>query len=194
MATTNLQNTSDHDLITLAGKGDEEAFQALYHRYEKRIFQYLISMLGSPTLTEETMVEVMVAVWKSAGKFRGTSKPSTWLFGIAHHKAIDAIRKESTQRQRSVSLDDAAEKVDMSDGPEEKAQQKGLATLTNQAMQELSSDHREILHLAFFEELSYQDIAALLDIPLNTVKTRVFYAKQQLKGQMQGLGFSETML
>ncbi|MGB0911626.1 MAG: RNA polymerase sigma factor [Nitrospirales bacterium] len=194
MAATNLQNTSDQDLITLTGKGDEEAFQVLYHRYEKRIFQYLISMLGSPTLTEETMVEVMVAAWKGAGTFRGTSKASTWLFGIAHHKAIDAIRKESTQRQRSVSLDDAAETVDRSDGPEEKAQQKGLAKLTNLAMQDLSSDHREILHLAFFEELSYQDISALLEIPLNTVKTRVFYAKQQLKGQMQGLGFHETML
>ena len=194
MATTNLQDTSDQDLLVLAGKGDEEAFQTLYHRYEKRIFQYLISMLGNPTLTEETMVEVMVAVWKSAGKFRGTSKPSTWIFGIAHHKAIDAIRRESSQRQRSVSLDDAAESVDTGDGPEEHAQQKGLAKLTNQAMQDLSPDHREILHLAFFEELSYQEISALLEIPLNTVKTRVFYAKQQLKGQMQGLGVSETML
>ena len=178
----------------MAGKGDEEAFQALYHRYEKRVFQYMISTLGDPNLTEETMVEVMVAVWKGAAKFRGASKVSTWIFGIAHHKAIDAIRRVSGQRQSSVSLDDAAETVDMSDGPEEKVQQKGLAKLTNEAMQDLSSDHREVLHLAFFEELSYQEISALLEIPINTVKTRVFYAKQQLKGQMQSLGFSETML
>ena len=194
MATTDLQGTSDQDLVALAGKGDEEAFQALYHRYEKRIFQYLISMLGDPTLTEETMVEVMVAVWKGAEKFRGASKVSTWLFGIAHHKGIDAIRRVSSQRQSSVALDDADETIDVSDGPEEHAQQKGLAKLTNQAMKDLSPDHREILHLAFFEELSYQEISALLSIPLNTVKTRVFYAKQQLKGQMQALGFSETML
>ncbi len=194
MPTTDLKEMSDHDLIAKAVQKDEEAFQALYHRYEKRIFQYLISMLGDPTLTEETMVEVMVAVWKNAEKFRGASKVSTWLFGIAHHKGIDAIRRVSSQRQSSVSLDDAEETVDGSDSPEDHAQQKGLAKLTNQAMKDLSPDHREILHLAFFEELSYQEIASLLTIPLNTVKTRVFYAKQQLKNQMQTLGFSETML
>ena len=194
MSTTDLQNTSDHELIAMAGKGDEEAFQAFYYRYEKRVFQYMISTLGDPNLTEEAMVEVMVAAWKGAEKFRGASKVSTWIFGIAHHKAIDAIRRVSSQRQSSVSLDDAAETVDVGDGPEEKAQQKGLAKLTNEAMKDLSSDHREVLHLAFFEELSYQEISALLEIPINTVKTRVFYAKQQLKGQMQSLGFSENML
>lgn len=178
----------------MAGKGDEDAFQALYHRYEKRVFQYMMSTLGDPHLTEETMVEVMVAVWKGAGKFRGASKVSTWIFGIAHHKAIDAIRRVSSQRRSSLPLDDAAETVDPSDGPEDKAQQQDLAKLTNQAMQDLSADHREVLHLAFFEELSYQDIAAMLEIPINTVKTRVYYAKQQLKGQMQSLGVSESML
>ena len=194
MPTTDLQHLDDQELITRAGKEDEEAFQALYHRYEKRVFQYMISMLGDPTFTEETMVEVMVAIWNGAKKFRGASKVSTWIFGIAHHKAIDAIRRVSTQRQRSVSLDDAVETVDTSDGPEEEAQQKGLAKITNQAMKNLSSDHREVLHFAFYEELSYQEISALLDIPMNTVKTRVFYAKQQLKNQMHTLGFSENML
>ena len=181
-------------MVAMAGKGDEEAFQALYHRYEKRVFQYMISTLGDPNLTEETMVEVMVAVWKGAEKFRGASKVSTWIFGIAHHKAIDAIRRVSSHRQSSLPLDDAAETVDLSDGPEDQVQQKNLAKLTNQAMKDLSVDHREVLHLAFFEELSYQEISSLLEIPINTVKTRVYYAKQQLKGQMQSLGFSETML
>ncbi len=194
MTTTDVHDRSDQDLTSEAGQGDEEAFQALYHRYEKRIFQYLISMLGDPTLTEETMVEVMVAVWKNAGKFRGDSKVSTWIFGIAHHKGIDAIRRVSSHRQSSVSLDDAEETVDVGDSPEDHVQQKGLAKLTTQAMKDLSPDHREVLHLAFFEELPYQEISSLLNIPMNTVKTRVFYAKQQLKGHMHALGFSETML
>jgi RNA polymerase sigma-70 factor (ECF subfamily) len=67
-------------------------------------------------------------------------------------------------------------------------QQKRMALLTNQALTTLSSDHREILHMAFYEELSYSEIAELLGIPVNTVKTRVYYAKQQLKKNLQAEG------
>ena len=180
--------------MAASGKKDEHAFQALYHRYETRVFQYLMSVMGNAGLTEETMVEVMVAIWKGAEKFRGTSKVSTWIFGIAHHKAVDAIRRVSRYQRHTVTLEDISEAPDEGKSPEEKANQKTIAGVTNQALEELSQEHREILHLVFYEELSYQEISTLVDIPINTVKTRVFYAKQQLKRVFERQGMNETML
>lgn len=194
MDTTYLQNLTDEDLVAASGKKDEHAFQALYHRYEKRVFQYLMSVIGNAVLTEETMVEVMVAIWRGAEKFRAASKVSTWIFGIAHHKAVDAIRRVSSYQRNTVTLEDISETPDGAESPEEKANQKTIAGLTNQALGELSNDHREILHFAFYEELSYQEISTLLDIPINTVKTRVFYAKQQLKRVLERQGMNETLL
>lgn len=194
MDTTYLQNLTDEDLVASSGKGDERAFQVLYRRYEKRVFQYLMSVIGNTVLTEETMVDVMVAVWKGAEKFRAASKVSTWIFGIAHHKAVDAIRRVSSDQRRTLTLEEISEAPDLADTPEDKTDQKTIAGLTNRALQDLSNEHREILHLAFYEELSYQEIATLLDIPINTVKTRVFYAKQQLKRVLERQGMNETLL
>ena len=194
MDTTDLQSLTDEDLVAASGKKNEHAFQALYHRYEKRVFHYLMSVIGNAVLTEETMVEVMVAIWRGAEKFRGTSKVSTWIFGIAHHKAVDAIRRVSGYQRHTVTLEDISEAPDGAESPEEQANQKTIAGLTNQALGELSNEHREILHFAFYEELSYQEISTLLDIPINTVKTRVFYAKQQLKRVLERQGMNETLL
>jgi RNA polymerase sigma-70 factor (ECF subfamily) len=188
MSSTNWQDLTDSDLIIACVPNNEEAFAVLYQRYEKRVFQYLMTMMNEATLAEETLVEVMVAIWKGLNSFKGQSKVSTWIFGIAHHKAVDALRKVTSQQRGSIPLDGIVETAESHHNPLEDMQQKRMALLTNQALTTLSSDHREILHMAFYEELSYSEIAELLGIPVNTVKTRVYYAKQQLKKNLQAEG------
>lgn len=194
MTSTNWQDLSDSDLIKACAPSNEEAFAALYQRYEKRVFQYLMTIMNEATLAEETLVEVMLAIWKGLSTFQGQSKVSTWIFGIAHHKAVDALRKVTSQQRGGMPLDDIVETAESNENPLEDAQQKRMATLTNQALTTLSPDHREILHMAFYEELSYPEIAELLGIPVNTVKTRVYYAKQQLKKSLQHQGVTEEKM
>jgi RNA polymerase sigma-70 factor (ECF subfamily) len=136
----------------------------------------------------------MLALWKGLNSFQGQSKVSTWIFGIAHHKAVDALRKVTSQQRGRMPLEDIVENLESNENPLDEAQHKRMAALTNQGLMTLSPDHREILHMAFYEELSYSEIAALLDIPVNTVKTRVHYAKQQLKKSLQRRGVTEEMM
>jgi RNA polymerase sigma-70 factor (ECF subfamily) len=194
MSSTNCQDLTDSDLIKACIPNNEEAFAVLYQRYEKRVFQYLMTIMNEATLAEETLVEVMLAIWKGLNTFKGQSKVSTWIFGIAHHKAVDALRKVTSQQRGGMPLEDIVETAESPENPLEDMQQKRMATLTNQALTTLSPDHREILHMAFYEELSYPEISELLGIPANTVKTRVYYAKQQLKKNLQRHGLTEESI
>ncbi len=194
MDSTNWQDMTDFDLIKSCIPDNQHAFEALYHRYEKRVFRYLLTMVADAALAEEILVEVMLAVWKGLTTFQGQSKVSTWIFGIAHHKAVDGLRKVTSQQRGSIPIENIAESPDPHDGPLEETNKNRLAELTNQAMLNLSSDHREILHLTFHEGQSYPEISELLGIPVNTVKTRVYYAKQQMKKTLQHQGVTEDIL
>lgn len=194
MNPTHWQQLTDSDLMKACSPNNDEAFAVLYQRYERRIFQYLMTMMNDGALAEETLVEVMLAIWKGLHTFQGQSKVSTWILGIARHKAVDALRKLTSLQRSGMPLEDIIESAASDENPMEDSQQKRLAAITNRALTTLTVEHREILHMAFYEELSYPEIAALLGIPVNTVKTRVYYAKQQLKKCLQRQGLTEQIL
>ena len=192
MDATHVKDRSDHDLLAAVAHGDRSAFERLYHSYEKRVFQYVRTLVADGSLAEEIVGDTMLAVWRGAGAFAYTSRVSTWMFGIARHKALDALRR-SGRRHREVELDGAAELPHPHERPDEAVLRNQLATLTQRAMAALTREHQEILRLVFYEEQPYEEISALLGIPTNTVKTRVFYAKQRLKEQLAHLGQTESI-
>lgn len=190
MGTTHKQAVPEHDLLAAASNGDVTAFEALYRLYEKRVFQYVCTLVYDRALAEEIVGDTMVAVWRGAGSFSYASRVSTWILGIARHKALDALRRTGRHRQ-DIGLDKVMELPNPHEGPLEKISRAQLAGITQQALTALSQEHQEILRLVFYEELPYEEIATLLSIPVNTVKTRVYYAKQQLKRQLARLGHHE---
>jgi RNA polymerase sigma-70 factor, ECF subfamily len=192
MDATHVKDTSENDLLAAVAHGDRAAFERLYHSYEKRVYQYVHTLVSDAWLAEEVVGDTMLAVWRGAGSFACTSRVSTWIFGIARHKALDAIRR-SGRRQREVELDGAVDLAHPHDRPDEGVLRHQLATLTQRAMAALTREHREILRLVFYEEQPYEEISTLLGIPTNTVKTRVYYAKQRLKEQLAHLGQTEPI-
>ncbi len=190
MDTTHERNESEAAILAAVAMGDQSAFEDLFHLYEKRLYQYVFTLVNDQTLAEDIVGETMVAIWRGAGTFSGISRISTWIFGIARHKSLDALR-QSGRRQREVDLDGAAELPTPHDNPFDDLERKQVETLTKRALTALSPEHQEVLRLVFYEELPYEEIAALLAIPANTVKTRVFYAKQQLKKHLERLGQKE---
>jgi RNA polymerase sigma-70 factor (ECF subfamily) len=192
MDATHLTDASDQDLLTAVAQGDRSAFERLYSSYERRVFHYVHTLVADASLAEEIVSDTMFAVWRGAGTFASTSRVSTWIFGIARHKALDAVRR-SRPRQREVELDGAVTLPHPQEHPEEGVLRSQLAKLTQRAMAALTREHQEILRLVFYEEQPYEEISTLLGIPPNTVKTRVFYAKQRLKEQLARLGEKETI-
>ncbi|HUO74224.1 MAG TPA: sigma-70 family RNA polymerase sigma factor [Solirubrobacteraceae bacterium] len=180
----------ERELLAQSAAGDREAFKRLYRCYESRIYGYVRNIVGDAALTDDLVVETMTAVWHGAPRFGGASRVSTWILGIARHKAIDAVRARA-RLPPLVPVAAAGEVESMAPGPLEIVDGERLTALTAQALALLTSEHREALRLAFFEELSYDEIATLVGIPPNTVKSRVFYAKQALKRHLDSLARAE---
>src|SRR5262245_2365879 len=192
MRATHRQDAPDSDLLAAVASGGQSAFERLYKLYERRVYQYVCTLVYDPSLAEEVLGETMLAIWRGAGTFAHTSRVSTWIFGIARHKALDAMRRTGRQ-QREAPLDEVADLAHPQESPLEGVHRQQVATLTQQALAKLSPEHQEVLRLVFYEDLPYDEIAVLLAIPVNTVKTRVYYAKQHLKHQLERLDQREQV-
>ena len=151
---------------------DRRAFAELYRRYHPRLFGYLRRLLANPAIVEEVVDDVMFVVWTDAGRFERRSPVSTWIFGIAYRKAMDALRREGRYQ---APLDRGADVAAVAAGPhrEYEAVHAGLAAL--------SPDHRQVVELTYFCGFSYREIAEIADCPVNTVKTRMYHARRRLK-------------
>jgi RNA polymerase sigma-70 factor (ECF subfamily) len=132
----------------------------------------------------------MMEVWRQAGRFEGRSSVNTWVFSIAHHRAVSRFRK---RRESALDDDHAATIADEAPMPDQRAQSSGMSRLLARLMEELTFEHREIIHLAYYQEFSVQEIADALHLPPNTVKTRMFYARQRLKALLAASGVERAV-
>lgn len=169
----------DETLIAEIAGGNRLAMRNLYVRHERRVFRFIMRMVGDRCLAEDVLSEVFFDVWKKAEHFEGRSSVSTWLLGIARHKALTAA---ATKSRPSESLDGAAAMsvVDPTAGPDEAILSHERGTLLRRCLGALSPEHREMIDLVYYQEKSIKEIADLLGIPDNTVKTRMFYARKRL--------------
>ena len=151
--------------------------QVLYGRHHVRVFRFGMRLVRDEQLAEDLISEVFLDVWRQAGKFEGRSAVSTWLLAITRFKALSALR-----RRKDVELDEeAADTIeDSSDNPEVTAQKKDTSGALRKCLSKLSAEHREIIDLVYYHEKSVEEVAGIVGIPENTVKTRLFYARKKL--------------
>jgi RNA polymerase sigma-70 factor, ECF subfamily len=191
-ATRGGREKSDLELLAATARGRSSAFTLLYARYERRVYQYVRTFVRQPAIAEEVVIDTMMAIWSGAHAFNRNSRVSTWILGIARHKAIDAVRKIKNYTDHG-SIDSAGAIEDASEAPLAAVDRNYQEQFMLRAIARLSPDHQEILRLAYYEGLAYEDIATFLSIPDNTVKTRVFYAKQRLKVQLKKIGVESAL-
>lgn len=164
--------------------GDRRAFERLYEVYGPRIFRFAIRMVKEETKAEEVVNDVMFEIWKSAGRFEARSKPSTWILGIARFRALNAIRGKKIDTDE---LDDATPVADPGADAGERLDQAVRVERIKQALSTLSTDHREVVELTFFQGCSYKEIAEIVGCPEGTVKTRMYHAKKKLEPVLASL-------
>ena len=176
----------ESELLHRVADGDREAFRTLYALYSKRLFSYLTKLLSARETVEEVFQDVMFEVWRQAGSFRGSARVSTWIFGIAHHKALNARRAQGNRV--IVQLEEARETQTNADGPQVSAEKTDLSRKVRAALARLSADHRAVVELTLYQGFSYAEIARIVNCPVNTVKTRMFHARRQLRELLSNLG------
>jgi len=165
-------------LAAIAG-GSEAALAEFYHLYHARIYSFIIRRVHNGADAADVLNAVMMEVWRYAAAFQGRSQVLTWVLGIAHHKTIDCLRRRSPHVELEDGVEDHLE--DEHDGAPEILMRQQDAALMRYCIEKLSDSHRAVVHLAFFQELNYTEIAKILVCPEGTVKTRMFHAKQNLK-------------
>jgi RNA polymerase sigma-70 factor, ECF subfamily len=171
------RETSDRDLLNKIAAGDRLAMRTLYGRHNVRVFRFVLRLIGDESKAEDVVSEVFFDVWRQAGRFEGRSQVSTWILAIARYKAISVLR----QRQEEAIEDEVVEAVaDESDNPQAALEKKDTGTLLKKCLQQLSPEHREIIDLVYYHEKSVDEAAAIVGVPRNTVKTRMFYARKRI--------------
>ena len=179
-----MQSTPDEVLIGRIANGERLAMQVLFARYHVRVFRFVVRLVRNEATAEDVISEVFLDVWRQAGRFQGRSTVSTWLLAIARFKAISALR-----RRQDEELDEeaAAAIEDLSDNPATALEKKDKSAMLRKCLAGLSSEHREVIDLVYYHEKSVEEVAEIVGIPENTVKTRMFYARKKLADMVVGM-------
>lgn len=180
-----MDNDRVMDLLARVGKEDQAAFRELYKAFSRKVYAYVLNMLNDHARAEEVLVDAMYEVWRHPARFRGDSQFSTWLIGIARNKALMVYRARRPDEAHD-DLDDVADTL-AGDTPDGFAQlaAKQRSEGVQRCMGRLSDEHRECMHLVFFEGLSLAEVAQVQRCPEGTVKTRLFHARQKIKQCLQ---------
>jgi len=175
-----LTSYDDQQLLErIAVHKDKLALRELYDRYRHSLGSFLRRKVYQDKLVDEIYNDVMMTVWQKAGSFRGESKVSTWIFGVAYRTCVSHSRKEMKHLNNRTEVE-----FDTLESQNDKGQDSVTSHMADQlrlATEKLSDNHREVIELSYFYEHSMAEIAEIVGCPINTVKTRLFHAREKLK-------------
>lgn len=185
-------HTADQEsvLIQRAQQGDQTAFRLLVERYQQYVYTLALRMLTSPQDAEDAAQEAFLSAWRGLPNFRMESKFSTWLYRLTVNAATDLLRKRS-KAEGQVSMEEepvAAVVADSAPTPEEEAERKERQVVLQQAILELTEDHRTILLLREVEGLDYREIGEALHLSPGTVRSRLARARLELAKKLRQKG------
>lgn len=178
--------TDEELLVSYRDRGDVRAFETLVHRYEQPIYNYLLRYLRNTSLAEEVFQATFLRVHEKCGLYKEDRLVRPWLYSVATHQAIDALRREG--RHRAARLDEEHSVDDAEVGtllnllasatpsPVEEAEEHERDEWTRQAVDALPDHQRVAVLLIFFQGLKYREVAEILQVPLGTVKSRIHKA------------------
>ena len=182
-------NLTDEQLVELAISDDPNAFGEIVKRWERKIFALCFGMLSREEEAKDAAQETFIAAFRNLKNFRGDAKVSSWLHRIAVNQCLTTMRRA---RSRSESFlddeDQTAEKVFIAPSrqmPSRTTEQSERLHFVRQAVQSLPVDLRQIIVMKEFEEMTFQEISEVLDLPLSTVKSRLYTALKQLRMKLE---------
>ena len=182
----------DLELVAKAKEGDQNAFSKLMARYRDSIFFMVLKMVHNRDDAEDLTIEAFGKAFNSINNYSADYAFSTWLFKIATNNSIDFIRKKRLQTtsldQTSTTDDGETTPIAVRDhapDPEETVIKEQRAAKIREAIEQLSPKYRSLIELRYLDELSYEEIAEKLDLPLGTVKAQLFRAKDMLYNMLK---------
>ena len=180
------ENRIDIELMLRMQIGDLEAFEQLFKKFEKPIYNFFVRLGSDRTHAEDLLQDTFLRLWKSSASYFPQGKFSTYLFQIAKNVFFSYIDKKKRQRELSLDYGDSEAGAEFlfeaeESSPTASMEQEELAKIILNAIEKLDEKHRMVFVLAHYQDLKYAEIAEVLDIPLGTVKTRMMHAERKLR-------------
>jgi len=169
-------NDRDRELIFKVGRGDRGAFRELYLHYHRRLARFLMRVTHRREDAEEIINDTLWIVWQRAADFRDASQVSTWIMGIAYRRALNMIRRAATH-ERAMTLERAEGEAAASDAGHAMEDRQ----LLDFALAQLPLEQRLVLEFTYYLDHSCEEVAEIMECPVNTVKTRMFNARRKLR-------------
>lgn len=166
----------DRALAQRIAKGDKAAMRVLYERYHPALIAFLRGRGADAATAADTAHDTMLEVWRTASRYSGEARLKTWMFTIARNKLVDRHRRSA----RVTLVDEVPDSADTAPGPEALAAAARDAVRLRACLDALKQAHRHVIRLAFYDDLTYREIATIESVPEGTVKTRIYHAKQLL--------------
>ena len=183
-----LSALADEDLMQLVRRGDTSAFEVVYERHATAAFSLAYRMTGKRNLAEDVVQEAFLSLWRSGARYdRARGSVRTWVLGIVHNRAIDALRRSMVHDRRRASDEGIEERLESGERTDVEAARRDEAREVRSALAALPPEQSRVIELAYFGGFSHSEIAVMLDTPIGTVKGRMRLGLQKMRGELNGL-------
>jgi RNA polymerase sigma-70 factor (ECF subfamily) len=187
-----LRSLADEDVMQLVRRGDARAFEVIYERHSSAAFSLAYRMMGTRTAAEDVTQDAFLSLWRSGQRYdRARGSVRTWVLGIVHHRAIDALRRATVHDRRRASDEGIEERFEADERTDVEAARREEAGTVRNALVGLPADQSQVIELAYFGGFTHTEIAEMLDAPVGTVKGRM---RLGLKKMRERLGHGEVAL
>jgi RNA polymerase sigma-70 factor, ECF subfamily len=182
-----LRALADEDLMQLVQRGQAPAFDLIYERHAQAAFSLAYRIAGTRNLAEDVVQEAFLSIWRAGGRYdRARGSVRTWVLGIVHHRAIDALRRSAVHETRRASDEGIAERLEGGVRTDVEAARHEESATVRAAIEQLPADQSRVIELAYFGGFTHTEIAELLDAPVGTIKGRMRLGLIKLRSALEG--------
>jgi RNA polymerase sigma-70 factor (ECF subfamily) len=180
-----LRDLADEDLMQLVRRGDADAFGVVYDRHASSAYSLAYRMMGGRSAAEDVTQEAFLSAWRSGARYdRGRGSVRTWLLGIVHHRAIDAMRRGKVRDLPRVDDEAAAERLEGDERTDVEVARREEAATIRAAIETLPREQSQVIELAYFGGFTHIEIASMLGAPVGTVKGRMRLGLKKLRDEL----------
>jgi RNA polymerase sigma-70 factor (ECF subfamily) len=180
-----LRSLADEDVMQLVRRGEARAFEVIYDRHAPAAFSLAYRMMGSRVGAEDVTQEAFLSMWRSGARYdRARGSVRTWVLGIVHHRAIDALRRATVHDRRRTGDEGIEERFEAPERTDVQAARREEAGTVRHALESLPADQSQVIELAYFGGFTHTEIADMLDAPVGTVKGRMRLGLKKMRAQL----------
>ena len=180
-----LRSLADEDVMQLVRRGDARAFEVIYERHSAAAFSLAYRMMGTRAGAEDVTQDAFLSLWRSGARYdRARGSVRTWVLGIVHHRAIDALRRATVHDKRRASDEGIEERFEARERTDVEAARREEAGTVRGALSSLPADQSQVIELAYFGGFTHTEIADMLEAPVGTVKGRMRLGLKKMRAQL----------